>query len=72
MFLTKTFRITLISLFVAGTLIWLMLFFHLEKNKYISRFILFLHEIPVDLKFIIIFVILFGLYIIFYNFSSKE
>ena len=67
MFLSKIFIIVVSSIVSAGVLIWLMLFFHLQKSQsgYIYKFILFLRKMPVDLKLIIIFILLFLIYIIF-------
>ena len=66
MFLGRIFKIVVGSIFLAGVLIWLMLFFHLQKNKsgYIYKFILLIRGVPVDLKLIIIFMLLFSVYMI--------
>jgi hypothetical protein len=74
MFFPKIFKLVVGSIVVAGILIWSMLFFHLEKNKsgYIYKFILFLRGIPVDLKLILIFIILFYVYIISRYFTPRS
>ena len=74
MFFPKIFKLVVGSIVVAGILIWSMLFFHLQKNKsgYIYKFILFLRGIPVDVKLIITFTLLFCVYIIFRYFTDME